>query len=92
MSSACWPGRAAGTAVVDLSHRGVVTVSRSGPAQLAQHPVFAAADEPGAGTVGTELLLLTVQGRIEYDARVVDDGETTWLMVEAEEARRWPRG
>lgn len=74
-----------GTAVVDLSHRGVVTVS--GPDRLSWLNTLSSqqltALAPG---VGTELLLLTVQGRIEYDARVLDDGETTWLMVEAAEA------
>jgi folate-binding protein YgfZ len=34
----------------------------------------------------SELLLLSVQGRIDFDARVVDDGATTWLIVEAAEA------
>ncbi|WP_427015333.1 YgfZ/GcvT domain-containing protein [Pseudarthrobacter sp. P1] len=76
---------AAGTAVVDLSHRGVVTVT--GPDRLSWLNTLSSQQlttlAPG---VGTELLLLTIQGRIEYDARVVDDGETTWLIVEHEEA------
>jgi len=29
---------------------------------------------------------IVLQGRIEFDARVIDDGETTWLIVEAAEA------
>ena len=73
------------TAVVDLSHRGVVTVSgpdrRSWLNTLSSQQLTSL--EPG---VGTELLLLSLQGRIEYDARVVDDGETTWLIVEQDEA------
>ncbi|MEO6529625.1 MAG: glycine cleavage T C-terminal barrel domain-containing protein [Specibacter sp.] len=75
-----------GSAVVDLSHRGVVTVS--GPDRLSWLNTLSSQEltklQPNTGT---ELLLLTVQGRIEYDARVVDDGETTWLVVEAEEAQ-----
>ncbi|MGO4383274.1 CAF17-like 4Fe-4S cluster assembly/insertion protein YgfZ [Specibacter sp. RAF43] len=74
-----------GTAVVDLSHRGVVTVT--GPDRLSWLNTLSSqsltALEPN---VGTELLLLSIQGRIEYDAHVVDDGEVTWLIVETEEA------
>src|SRR4051794_10049509 len=36
--------------------------------------------------VSAESLLLDPQGRIEHDLRVVDDGETTWLLVERSEA------
>ena len=76
---------AAGTAVVDLSHRGVVTVS--GPDRLSWLNTLSSQQVTGL-TPGesSELLLLTVQGRIEFDARVVDDGGTTWLIVEAAEA------
>lgn len=74
-----------GTAVVDLSHRGVVTVA--GPDRLSWLNTLSSQDTTAlAPRVGTELLLLTIQGRIEFDARVVDDGETTWLIVETEEA------
>ncbi|TQJ41831.1 hypothetical protein FBY33_3950 [Arthrobacter sp. SLBN-112] len=76
---------AAGTAVVDLSHRGVVTVT--GPDRLSWLNTLSsqqvAALKPGESS---ELLLLSVQGRIDFDARVVDDGGTTWLIVEAAEA------
>lgn len=74
-----------GTAVVDLSHRGVVTVS--GPDRLSWLNTLSSQQltqlPPGQST---ELLLLSVQGRIEFDARVVDDGGTTWLLVEGAEA------
>ncbi|AIY01756.1 hypothetical protein ART_2157 [Arthrobacter sp. PAMC 25486] len=74
-----------GSAVVDLSHRGVVTVT--GPDRLSWLNTLSSQDTTKlAPNVGTELLLLTVQGRIEFDARVVDDGETTWLIVESGEA------
>lgn len=73
------------SAVVDLSHRGVVTVT--GPDRLSWLNTLSSQELTSlAPHVGTELLLLTVQGRIEYDARVVDDGETSWLIVETEEA------
>lgn len=76
---------AAGTAVVDLSHRGVVTVS--GPDRLSWLNTLSSQQvaglQPGESS---ELLLLSIQGRIEFDARVVDDGGTTWLIVEAAEA------
>jgi hypothetical protein len=76
---------AAGTAVVDLSHRGVVTVA--GPDRLSWLNTLSsqqvAALKPGESS---ELLLLSVQGRIDFDARVIDDGGTTWLIVEAAEA------
>lgn len=74
-----------GSAVVDLSHRGVVTVT--GPDRLSWLNTLSSQSltQLPAG-VSTELLLLTIQGRIEFDARVIDDGETTWLIVETAEA------
>ena len=42
-----------------------------------------AALEPGRGT---ELLILDPQGRVEHAASVVDDGETTWLIVDEGDA------
>lgn len=76
---------AAGTAVVDLSHRGVVTVT--GPDRLSWLNTLSSQQVTGlAPGESSELLLLSVQGRIEFDARVVDDGGTTWLIVEGAEA------
>lgn len=76
---------AAGTAVVDLSHRGVVAVA--GPDRLSWLNTLSSQQLTSlAPGVGTELLLLNLQGRIDYDARVVDDGGTTWLVVEHDEA------
>lgn len=76
---------ARGEAVVDLSHRGVVTVS--GPDRLSWLNTLSSQLlldlTPGEST---ETLLLTVQGRIEYSPKVVDDGATTWLLTEAWEA------
>ena len=76
---------ARGEAVTDLSSRGVVTVS--GEDRLSWLNTLSsqqvAALKPGESS---ELLLLSVQGRIEHDARVLDDGERTWLIVEGDEA------
>lgn len=76
---------AGGEAVVDLSNRGVVTIS--GPDRLSWLNTLSSqlllALQPGQSS---ETLLLTVQGRIEYSAHVVDDGTTTWLVVEGSEA------
>ncbi|MCC3281232.1 MULTISPECIES: YgfZ/GcvT domain-containing protein [Arthrobacter] len=76
---------ARGEAVTDLSNRGVLTVE--GPDRLSWLNTLSSQQllslEPGEST---ELLLLSVQGRIEHDARVLDDGERTWLIVEGNEA------
>lgn len=74
-----------GEAVADLSHRGVVTVS--GPDRLSWLNTLSSqlllGLKPGEST---EALFLTLQGRVEHDCRVIDDGETTWLIVEGGEA------
>ncbi len=74
-----------GQAVVDLSHRGVVTIS--GPDRLSWLNTLSSQLlldlRPGQSS---ETLLLTVQGRIEHSAHVVDDGATTWLITEGDEA------
>ncbi|WP_104101632.1 folate-binding protein YgfZ [Arthrobacter sp. 08Y14] len=76
---------ARGNAVTDLSHRGVVTVT--GPDRLSWLNTLSSQSVSGLqpGT-SSELLLLSVQGRIEHDARILDDGNTAWLIVEAAEA------
>ncbi|WP_065961210.1 CAF17-like 4Fe-4S cluster assembly/insertion protein YgfZ [Streptomyces sparsogenes] len=70
-----------GSGFVDLSHRGVVTVS--GPDRLSwlhllltQH-----VSELPAGQA-TEALILSAHGHIEHALYIVDDGETTWAHVE----------
>ncbi|WP_114597574.1 CAF17-like 4Fe-4S cluster assembly/insertion protein YgfZ [Renibacterium salmoninarum] len=76
---------AEGKALVDQSQRGVVTVS--GQDRLTWLTTLSSQDVSRlkAGD-SAELLLLSVQGRIEYDIHVLDDGETAWLLVEAAEA------
>ncbi|MEU5214078.1 folate-binding protein [Streptomyces sp. NPDC020742] len=70
-----------GTGFVDLSHRGVVTVS--GPERLSwlhllltQH-----VSELPAGQA-TEALILSAHGHVEHAVYLVDDGTTTWLHAE----------
>lgn len=72
----------AGHGLVDLSHRGVLTVS--GPDRLSwlhslttQHLTDLA---PGVGT--TALVLSGSQGRIQHTLYGVDDGETFWAHTE----------
>ncbi|MCD9143088.1 CAF17-like 4Fe-4S cluster assembly/insertion protein YgfZ [Streptomyces albireticuli] len=72
---------AGGSGFVDLSHRGVVTVT--GPDRLSwlhllitQH---VSALPPGQAT---EALILSANGHIEHALYLVDDGTTTWAHVE----------
>lgn len=70
--------------VVDLSHKGVVTVT--GPDRLSWLTTLSSQVLTGlAPGQGTETLFLSVQGRIETAPHVVDDGATTWLVTEAAE-------
>jgi folate-binding protein YgfZ len=76
---------AAGTAVVDLGHRGIVTVT--GPDRLSWLDSLTSQSIKGMRPGdSSETLQLDVNGRLEYAMRVVDDGETTWLLVDADEA------
>src|SRR5689334_1832379 len=70
-----------GLAVVDLSHRGVVTVS--GPDRLSWLHSLTTQQLVGlTPRRSTESLILSPKGHIEHALHVVDDGETTWLTVE----------
>ena len=73
---------AAGRAIVDLSDRDVLTVT--GPDRLSWLDSLTSqsltALAPGESA---ETLLLDPSGRIEYAARVLDDGETAWLLLDA---------
>ena len=80
-----------GGAIVDLSDRSVLTVT--GPDRLSWLNSLTSQALTGL-TQGesSETLLLDVTGRVEHAARVVDDGETTWLLVDRPEAdglRSW---
>lgn len=75
----------AGNAIVSLSCNGVVTVSGDDRlswlnSMMSQHLIGL---QPGESV---EAMLLDANGRIERVMRVVDDGETTWLLVDAGDA------
>lgn len=75
---------AAGRAVVELG-LGVVTVS--GPDRLSWLNSITSQLLTGlAPGTSTETLVLDQSGRVEHAARVVDDGEVTWLLTEAADA------
>ncbi|GLK17170.1 YgfZ/GcvT domain-containing protein [Herbiconiux flava] len=78
-------GRAtAAPAVVDLSNRGVVSVT--GPDRLSWLDSVTSQRLTGlAPGESAETLLLSAAGRIEHAIRVLDDGETAWLLVDAAE-------
>jgi folate-binding protein YgfZ len=73
---------ASGVAVVDLSDRDVVTITGADRLtwidSLTSQAIAKLA--PGASA---ETMLLDPTGRIEYVARVLDDGVTTWLLMDA---------
>jgi hypothetical protein len=70
-----------GDSWVDLSHRGVVTVT--GPDRLTWlHSLLSQHLEQLRAGVGTEALLLSPHGHVEQHLQVVDDGDRTWLVTE----------
>jgi len=76
---------AAGRAIVDLSDRAVLTVS--GVDRLTW--LDSLTSQSVAGLVpgeSAETLLLDPTGRLQYAIRLVEDGDTTWLLVDAAEA------
>ncbi|GLJ79789.1 CAF17-like 4Fe-4S cluster assembly/insertion protein YgfZ [Microbacterium imperiale] len=72
-----------GAALAALGDRAVVTVA--GPDRLSWLDSLTsqavAGLQPGEST---ELLVLDPNGRVEHAASVVDDGETTWLITDAD--------
>ena len=72
---------AEGLAVVDLSHRGVVTVA--GPDRLSWlHSITTQMLTGLEPRQSRESLVLSPKGHIEHDLHLVDDGETTWITTE----------
>jgi tRNA-modifying protein YgfZ len=70
-----------GLAVVDLSTHGVVTVT--GPDRLTWlNSLTSQKLDDLAPRTSVEALLLSPHGHIEHDLHVVDDGSSTWLVVE----------
>jgi folate-binding protein YgfZ len=80
-----------GLAVVDLSHRGVVTVT--GPDRLSWlHSVTTQQLTGLPPRQSVESLVLSPKGHVEHSLHLVDDGETTWVTTEpgdAESLVRW---
>ncbi|HET7476940.1 MAG TPA: folate-binding protein [Dermatophilaceae bacterium] len=70
-----------GLAAVDLSHRGVLTVS--GPDRLSW--LHSMTTQQLAGLLprtSVETLVLSPKGHVEHALHLVDDGETVWLTCE----------
>jgi folate-binding protein YgfZ len=74
----------AGEAIVDLSHRGVLSIS--GPDRLSWLNSMSSQELRGL-TPGqsTETLLLDPAGHLEYAIALLDDGVESWLLIEAAE-------
>ena len=76
---------AAGDAIVDLDGRGIVTVS--GPDRLTWLDSLTSQSIKGMRPGdSSETLQLDINGRLEYAMRVIDDGDTAWLLVDGEQA------
>jgi tRNA-modifying protein YgfZ len=70
-----------GLAAVDLSHRGVVTIS--GPERLSWlHSITTQMLTGLAPRTSAETLVLSPRGHIEHDLHLVDDGQVSWVTVE----------
>ncbi|MFI0717165.1 YgfZ/GcvT domain-containing protein [Streptomyces inhibens] len=70
-----------GTGFVDLSHRGVITVT--GPERLSWlHLLITQHVSELPPGQATEALILSAHGHIEHALYLVDDGETTWMHTE----------
>ena len=70
-----------GRAIVDLSDRGVLTVT--GPDRLSWLHSLTSQHLTGlAPGVSAETLVLSPKGHIEHDLHLVDDGERVWITVE----------
>lgn len=75
---------AAGEAIVDLSDRGVITVTGLDRLTWLDSLTSQSLSHLAPGE-SAETLLLDPSGRVEHAMRVVDDGETTWLLVDGSE-------
>ncbi len=74
-----------GSGAVDLSHRGVVTVT--GPDRLTWlHSLTTQHLEALAPGASTTALILSPHGHVEHEMHLADDGTTTWITVEPGDA------
>lgn len=71
----------AGRAIVDASDLGIVALVGDDRLQLLHALTSQDLAHLGPGE-SAETLVLDPQGRVEYAVRVVDDGETSWLIVD----------
>jgi hypothetical protein len=72
---------AEGLGVVDLSHRGVITVT--GPDRLSWLHSLTSQQLTGLPPrTSAESLVLSPKGHVEHALHLVDDGGTTWITVE----------
>jgi len=74
-----------GRAFVDLSHRGILTVTGADRLTWLNSMASQALDRLAPGE-SAEALFLDASGHVEHAVHVVDDGERTWLVVERDEA------
>lgn len=74
-----------GRAVVDLSHRGVVTVTGPDRRSWLNSMASQRLDHLAPGE-SAEALFLDASGHVEHAVHVVDDGERTWLVAERDDA------
>jgi folate-binding protein YgfZ len=74
-----------GTALVDLSHRGVIQLS--GPERLSwlDSLLSQRLDSLKVGQ-SSEALLLDPHGHLQHAMRILEDGENTWLLVDEDRA------
>ena len=76
---------AAGDAVVDLSHRAVLSISGADRLTWINSLTSQSVTDLKPGQ-SSETLLLDATGRLEYSVRLLDDGVDLWLLLEREEA------
>ena len=74
-----------GDAVVDLSDRGLVVVAGPDRRSWLHSMASQAVDRLDPGE-SAEALLLDASGHIEHAVHIIDDGESSWLIVEGAEA------
>ena len=72
---------AQGTAAVDISNRGVLTVT--GPDRLSWlHSLTTQHVDALAPRTSSLALILTPNGHVEHELHIVDDGTTTWIITQ----------
>jgi folate-binding protein YgfZ len=76
---------AAGKAIVDLSHRAVLSVSGDDRLSWIDSVTSQSVKNLAPGE-SSETLLLDPTGRLEYAVRLLDDGATLWMLLERDEA------